>query len=294
MERIKLKVPATSANLGAGFDSVGIAFCLYNQIEFEKQKHGFCIEGCPPKDCGEANLAYVAYREVCKRIGKDPWVRITFCETNVPISRGLGSSAALICAGAYAANALWGNVLSKEEILQICVGVEGHPDNVAPALFGGLCVSVTEGQKTHSVRFDVSEKLCFTVLIPSFRVSTKQARAVLPKEVLRTDAVYNLSRAALLPYALETGNVELLKITTGDRLHEQYRKQLFRNAAEVESLCRECGGETFNVSGAGPTFLCISAHRMEEALNEKLQGIANGWKALAVTINKKGIEEVSQ
>lgn len=292
MKKIKIKVPATSANLGSGFDCVGIAFKLYNVFEFEKIESGLLFEGCEEKYANENNLAYVAYRKVCEKIGEKSSVKIKFCDTGVPVSRGLGSSATLICAGAYAANALFGKKLNDNEILEICTEIEGHPDNVAPALFGSLCASVSDGKEIRSVKFPVSKKLFFTALIPDFEVSTSEARAVLPKEIQRSDAIYNMSRVALLPYAFSSGDFELIKTVTKDKIHEQYRKKLFKNVSEVEKICYGCGALTFNISGAGSTCLCISLKDISGGLSKKLAGVENGWKALRLEVCENGVEEV--
>lgn len=294
MEKIKIRVPATSANLGSGFDCVGIAFKLYNVFEFEKIQNGLVFEGCAQKYANENNLAYRAYCAVCEKIGEDSSVKISFCDTDVPVSRGLGSSATLICAGAYAANALFGKRLNDNEILKICTEMEGHPDNVAPALFGSLCASVVESGVPRSVKFNVSEKLFFTALIPDFEVSTREARAALPKEIQRSDAIYNMSRVALLPHALSSGDAELIKVVTKDKIHEQYRKKLFKNVSEIEKICYECGALTFNISGAGSTCLCISLEDISEELSKKLVGVENGWKAINLEVSENGVEGVDE
>ncbi|MGM9666163.1 MAG: homoserine kinase [Eubacteriales bacterium] len=294
MKKIKIKVPATSANLGSGFDCVGIAFKLYNVFEFEKTENGLSFEGCEEKYANENNLAYVAYRKVCERIGEKSSVKIKFCDTGVPVSRGLGSSATLICAGAYAANALFGKKLDDSEILEICTKIEGHPDNVAPALFGSLCASVSDGKEIRSVKFPVSKKLFFTALIPDFEVSTSEARAVLPKEIQRSDAIYNMSRVALLPHAFSSGDAMLIKSVTKDKIHEQYRKKLFKNVSEVEKICYGCGALTFNISGAGSTCLCISLKDISAELSKNLVGIENAWRAVPLEVSENGVQEVKE
>ncbi|MGM9645925.1 MAG: homoserine kinase [Eubacteriales bacterium] len=294
MEKIKIKVPATSANLGSGFDCVGIAFKLYNVFEFEKTESGLSFEGCAEKYANENNLAYKAYRAVCEKIGESSNVKIKFCDTGVPVSRGLGSSATLICAGAYAANALFGKKLNYSEILEICTEIEGHPDNVAPALLGSLCASVSDCGEIKSVKFPVSKKLFFTALIPDFEVSTSEARAVLPKEIQRTDAIYNMSRVALLPYAFSSGYPDLIKAVTKDKIHEQYRKKLFKNVSDVEKICYGCGALTFNISGAGSTCLCISLEDISAELSQELAGIENEWRVVPLEVSEDGVEEIRE
>lgn len=287
MQAVTVRVPATSANLGSAFDTAGIAFDLYNTFSFEKAE-ALSFEGFDSKFCNENNLAFAAYKAVCDKLGIPAGVKITQVSIEVPVSRGLGSSATLTAAGAVAANALHGNKLSDMELLAVCSDIEGHPDNAAPALFGGLCVSLTDGGVPFSVCHEVSENICFTAIYPNFEVATKDARAVLPKEIDRHDAIYNLSRAALLPYAFEKGDFALLKAVTKDKLHEPYRKPLFRNIAEIEAAAYECGAVSFIISGAGSTCLCLSKEPLADRLNEKIAPLANGWKAYALRVDKKG------
>ena len=292
MNKIKVKVPATSANLGSGFDCVGIAYELYNVFEFEKTDTGLEILGCESKYATEDNLAYIAYRAVCERIGVDPSVRITILETNVPNSRGLGSSATFICAGAFAAYKLHPNSLSHEDVLEICTEIEGHPDNIAPALYGSLCSAVMEKEFTKAVKFSVSPKIHFTVLIPDFQVKTEDARHQLPELVDRSDAVYNMSRVALLPYAFENGDFDLLKIVTKDRIHQKYRKKLFKNIDDIKKAAYSCGAASFVISGAGSTCLCMSDKPIANELNQIIKNMPNGWIATELKISKDGTKEV--
>ncbi len=293
MPAVTVRVPATSANLGSAFDTAGIAFDLYNTFTFETAE-ALSFEGFEPRFCNEENLSYEAYRKVCEKLGAPTGVKITQVGIEVPVSRGLGSSATLIVAGAVAANALHGKPLSDRELLAICTEMEGHPDNVAPALFGGLCVSLMDDGIPYSVSHPVSEKLCFTAVYPNFEVKTSDARAVLPKEVDRHDAIYNLSRAALLPHAFSSGDLSLVRAVTKDTLHEPYRKPLFRNIDEVEKVAYEKGAISFIISGAGSTCLCISAEPLAEKLTPVLATLANEWKAIDIHVNKSGasIEEL--
>ena len=292
MNKIKVKVPATSANLGSGFDCVGVAYELYNVFEFEKIDTGLEILGCEPEYATSENLAYVAYKRVCEKIGVDPSVRITVLEINVPNSRGLGSSATFICAGAFAAYKLHENSLSHEDVLEICTEIEGHPDNIAPALYGSLCCAVMEKEFTKAVRFSVSPKIHFTVLIPDFRVKTEDARCQLPEHIDISDAVYNMSRVALLPYAFENGDFDLLRIVTKDRIHQKYRKKLFKNIDQIKAVAYECGAKSFVISGAGSTCLCMSEESIADKLNEIIKDMPNGWVASELKISKEGTQEI--
>ncbi len=289
MQAVTVRVPATSANLGSAFDTAGIAFSLYNVFRFEKS-HELRFVGFDEAFCNERNLAYVAYRSVCNRLGVPDTAVITQLICDVPVSRGLGSSATLIAAGAYAANVLHGGRLCDTELLAVCSEIEGHPDNVAPALFGGLCVSLTDEGIPFTVRYSVADKIHFTVVYPDFEVSTQKARAALPDKVSRHDAVFNLSHAALLPHAFETGDTALLRAVTKDKLHEQYRRTLFRNIDEIEAAAKACGAHTFLISGAGSACLCLSEMPIADSLNEKTASLANGWRAYALQVDEDGTQ----
>ena len=292
MKKVTIRVPATSANLGAGFDAAGIAFTLYNMFSFEKLDGGLQFENVDPRFANEKNLAYLAYRTVCDEIGVPAAVKITNEETGVPVSRGLGSSATLLAAGALAANTLHENALPAEKIFEICNRLEGHPDNVAPALYGGLCLSLLDGETPITVKYPVSEKLFFTAVIPDFEVSTHDARGALPAEVPFADAVFNLSRAALLSPAFASGDGRLITLVTKDALHEQYRKKLFRNVCDVEKAAYNEGALTFIISGAGSTCLCISEKPIANGLNARLSALPNDWCAIELSVDHEGAKAI--
>jgi len=292
MDKIKIRVPATSANLGSGFDCLGIAFQCYNVFEFEKLSSGLKFEGCSEQYANMNNLSYVSYKAVCDKIGADSSVKITTVDIGVPVSRGLGSSATLIVAGAVAANRLHGDKLSKDEIFKICTEIEGHPDNIAPAIYGGLCASVVADSTPITVKYPVSEKIYFTAVVPDFEVLTKEARSLIPSMVRREDAVFNMSRTAILPFAFEKGDFDLIKVATQDRLHERYKKKLFKNVSDVEARAYECGAVSFLISGAGSTCLCISKDEISEELNKKTEKLDNAWVSIPLYVDNEGAKEV--
>ena len=290
--KVIVRVPATSANLGSGFDCTGIAFRKYNVFSFEKIENGVEFEGFLPAYANENNLAYVAYKKVMDKIGANASVKIKSLRAEIPIARGLGSSAALIVAGAYAANLLSGNKLTVDEVFNICNDIEGHPDNIAPALFGGLCTSIVNNGKPITQKYIVSDDICFTALIPDFEVSTKDARNVLPKNISRDDAIFNMQRIALLPYAFEHGRLDLIGLVTDDKLHESYRKPLFKNIEEIENAAYECGALSFAVSGAGPTCLAFSKDPIYAELSQKIKDKDNNWQAIGVAVDNEGAKEI--
>ena len=269
-----VRVPASSANLGPGFDSFGLAWKIYNEIEFLFTEEDLSISGCDERYCGKDNLAYVAYTRTMERCGrKTPGLKIRFLKTEIPVSRGLGSSAALITAGVTAANAMYELGLSREELFDFATAVEGHPDNIAPALYGGLTVSLMEGSHAVTRSFPLSDKLRFTLLIPPFELSTALSRGVMPKEIGMREAVFNLSRAALLPRAFADGDAELLRLALDDRLHQPYRFPLIEGADAAKKLANDCGAIALCISGAGSTLLCVAndaafAGRMKRAMSE--------------------------
>ena len=285
--KLTVRTPATSANLGSAFDVAGIAFKLYNVISFDKSDE-LKISGCEEIYANDKNLAYLAYKSVLAELGEKGEVEISFEKIGVPVTRGLGSSAALLAAGAYAANKLYGEKLSDGDLLRVCTKLEGHPDNVAPALFGGLCVSLCFDEKAYCFKSEVSDKLKFTALIPEFKVDTKSARKVLPKNVPFKDAVFNSARCALISEAFKSGDFDLIAETTKDKLHQDYRKKLFKNADEIEKIACETGAKAFFVSGAGPTLLAMSEKEIARDLNERIKDKENGWKAIALEADNVG------
>lgn len=254
---IKVKVPATSANLGPGFDTLGLALNLYNTFIFEEIPKGLEISGCDQQFNNDQNLVYTSMLKTFEKIGyKVDGLRINM-DCNIPVSRGLGSSAACILGGVMGANQISGSPLSKEEILHMATEIEGHPDNIAPALFGGLVVSLMEDKKVHYNQMDVAKGIKFVALVPDFTLSTKEARAVLPSTIPYKDAIYNVGRVSLLLSALSNGRFDLLKYGVKDSLHQPYRGKLIPGFSDVAGNCEELGCFGVYLSGAGPTIMAM-------------------------------------
>ncbi len=254
---IRVRVPATMANVGPGFDCMGIALSLYNYVELEETQAGLIVENCGrdaaalPTD--ETNLVVKSMRAYFKRVSVEPaglFVRVT---NEIPVSRGMGSSAACIVGGIVAANRLAGNLMSQNELLNLAVEMEGHPDNVTPALLGGVVISSRDDEGTDYVRFDVPGELECLMAIPNVSLSTKLAREALPKEIPFDDAVYNVGKAALLTGALMQGKYEVVEKALGDRLHQSYRSKLMPSLEYIYNKSREKKMNTLIISGAGPT-----------------------------------------
>lgn len=255
---IKVRVPATSANMGPGFDSIGVAIEIYNEFGFEEIESGLAFNGVPEEFANEDNVVYEAMKLCFKRANYTPkGVEITVLKQDIPISRGLGSSSSCIVAGLVGANAIMNNRFSKDELLQMAVEIEGHPDNVAPALLGSMVVAIMDNGKVYYDLVKINEGLGFVPMIPDFRLSTKDAREVLPKEILLKDGVYNVSRASLMVTAISNGNYNLLKYACKDAFHENYRASLIKGFNEVKTKSDDLNAYCTYLSGAGPTIMAI-------------------------------------
>lgn len=255
----KIQIPATSANLGAGFDALGLALTYYNYIEMEESDR-IDISSADnievPAD--EKNLIYVSAKDLFAVCGKKLEGLKIVQTNNIPMARGLGSSSACIIAGLVGANHILGNPLTKDDLVDLSAQIEGHPDNTAPALLGGIVTAVFDGRKVHWVKQEVFTKLKFIAIIPDFELKTEDARNCLPKEVAHKDAVYNLSRAALFSASLLTGKFENLRTAVHDKLHQPYRMKLIPHCREVFDIAYTHGAYAAYISGAGPTIMAIA------------------------------------
>ncbi len=260
---VRVKVPATTANLGPAFDAVGMALQLYNLVEMEETSSGLVIEvegqgaDAIPRD--EANLVYQVAKEVFDRVGyRPPGLRIKLVN-NIPVASGLGSSAAAIIGGMVAANQLTGEKLTGEELLAMAAVREGHPDNVAAALLGGIVVAVAGTDRVQQIGLTPPKELRAVVAIPQFPMSTKAARGLLPSGVSFQDAVFNVGRTALLVASLAKGDLAGLLVGTEDRLHQPYRSHLIPGMAAVLDAVKQAGAKGVALSGAGPSLIAFTA-----------------------------------
>ena len=272
--KVSVKVPASSANIGPGFDCLGMALPIYNTITIEETVlPGTGIEinmmseeetidemvfDDIPKD--ENNLVYKAVEMLYNSIGQVPSELKINIQTGIPITRGLGSSSSIVVGGLLAANKLLGNPADETALLAIATEVEGHPDNVAPAILGGVVLATQEDDGTLSYcKLDWPEEWDISVCIPDFQLSTEIARSVLPKEVPMQDAIFNAKHLAMLIKAIETNNPKLMKVALKDRLHQPYREKLVPGMKEImEAFKHEDGVLGCVLSGAGPSLLVIS------------------------------------
>ncbi|MEA4816635.1 MAG: homoserine kinase [Lachnospiraceae bacterium] len=283
---LHIRVPATSANMGSGFDSVGVAFKMYNHIWVEEIDEGLEIivkkKQELPVPLDKTNLIYKTISDFYKKRNLNlPGIRI-IQEDNIPLTRGLGSSAACIVGGLMAGNALAKTNYTKDDIAQIAAKMEGHPDNSNPAIFGGMVVGALSSEEMRYVSLDMPRFLTFAVMIPDFPVSTEKSRNVLPYTVYRKDAVYNSSRAALLVASMITGRIDNLKMAMSDKLHQPYRQPLVPGMEYILAAAECFGGKGGYLSGAGPTLVSVLDEKDVDDFSEKmtsyLQSIPNNWQ----------------
>lgn len=284
MKKIIVKVPGTTANLGPGFDSLGMALSIYNIFEFiEADK--YCFDGVKEEYANDNNLiVQSAKRTYCfLNVNEIPF-KVKIIE-NVPIARGLGSSATCIIAGIIAASRLANKFLSDKDILNLSTSIEGHPDNVAPAYLGNLISCFKNNDNVMHFRYNINNSLIFTVLIPDFELETKKSREVLPKVLDYKDVVYNMSRAINIPKALRKGSINGLFYMFQDRMHEPFRFPLIMDS-EIFKEYSVNNHLPFCLSGSGPTLLYITKETIKDQL-ARLETKAN-WKVLELKCDGVG------
>ncbi len=262
---IHVKTPATSANMGPGFDAIGMSFELYNNIwvcESDKKLEIECkndVTGKVPKD--ETNLIYSSFVKFYEEAGikNIPGIKI-IQEDYIPMTRGLGSSAACIISGLLAANEMSGVKLSRDALAFLASKIEGHPDNAAPAILGGVIVGVLTESKLEYIKIenDFVKNLNYAVMIPSFPLSTEKARNILPKTIPLSNGIFNASRTGLMVAALLTGASDKLMNAMDDSFHQPYRRTIIDGMDEIFDKSKQLGAVSVFLSGAGPTIIALT------------------------------------
>lgn len=324
MRPFQVLAPATTANLGPGFDCLGLALDLWNRLDVEPgifRARGASLVEVIGEGAGELptdadNLVYQAMTRLFRQAGEAmPPVRLR-SHNQIPLKRGLGSSAAAIAGGLVAANALCSRPISSKDLLEMATTIEGHPDNVAAALLGGLQLVVADydqgdtpvsppltkegysGVRLFTAAINVPAELHAVLFIPEVRIATADARAVLPSTVSRADAVYNMGRVALLVAGMATNQPEYLAMGTQDRLHQPYRQPLFPAMKHLMTAAREAGALGAFLSGSGSTVLALTcgrevtvAYEMAEAARQA--GVAGQIKITRPTLQGAHVVENS-
>ncbi|NLB83359.1 MAG: homoserine kinase [Synergistaceae bacterium] len=272
MSFLRIKVPASSANLGSGFDTVGLALSLYNFFDVLKilpaGQYDLEIigEGAGDEGVARRNGVIASYEKACRSWGMEPPGLCLRTLNAIPMKRGLGSSSSAIVGGVAIANELRNEPFSREELLPLMVSMEGHPDNVVPCCLGGMVVSCWDGENLKFVRMPpLPPDICAVVAVPAVELSTEEARRALPDQVPLKDAVYNLSRAALLAASWATGNWDNLPWAMDDRLHQPFRARLFPGGEAILEEVRaieQCSGVA--ISGSGPSVLAFARSEVPE------------------------------
>jgi len=279
---VTVTVPATTANLGPGFDCLGAALTLSNRFRFsllppgEKGVRITAIGAEAERVTTDAsNLVYQAFSKVYERLRQLPPPVHIEIQLGVPLARGLGSSATAIAGGLVGANALAGSPLSQAEIIHMAIAIEGHPDNVVPALIGGCCLAATGiDQAWELCEIPWHTDVVPIAAIPAFELSTKIARQVLPTTYSRADAIFNVAHLGLLLRGLETGNGAWLRVAMQDRIHQPYRQTLIPGYESVQVAAMKAGAHGMVISGAGPTLLALAEPHLAMAVSD---AIATAW-----------------
>ena len=294
--RVAVEIPATTANLGAGYDCLGMALDITNRVVLEvrgwnKAAHELSVIGEGEGELlADADNRFIqgveaAIIEVHGEVPKGASWRVEMTN-RIPLARGLGSSAAATVGGLLAANALLGDVLPPIDLLRLATRIEGHPDNAAPALLGGFVVSVAIGESVEAIRFDVPRGVRAVVFIPDLRLATSDMRGVLPATVPREDAVANLGRVAIGVAGIATGRRDVLRLLTEDRLHEPYRSAIYPQLPRMVADARQAGALGACLSGAGSAII---------AFTDTVSGVARieaAYRAAAADTDLPGRVEV--
>ncbi|MFX4263757.1 homoserine kinase [Pelotomaculum propionicicum] len=291
---IRVQVPATTANMGPGFDCLGMALELHNVVEMIPSSRGVVIEVCGegaaeiPRD--ENNLVFQSARRVFMQAGF-PVAGLKIRLVNqIPVARGLGSSTAAIVGGIIAANILTGGKLSVRDMITLASSIEGHPDNVAPAILGGIVVSVDDDGEIKYLKIEPPFGLKGVVAIPDFNLVTKISREAIPAQVLFQDAAFNVGRVALLVAALHQGDLSMLGAAMEDRLHQSFRSPLIPGLKKVLAAAKLAGARGVTLSGAGPSVIAFADSNFEliaRVMGETFQ--QNGIKSRVLVLKPSPI-----
>ncbi|AVZ30257.1 homoserine kinase [Nodularia spumigena UHCC 0039] len=288
---ITVTVPATTANLGPGFDCIGAALTLYNKFKFTRLDEGgliIAVTGAEAErvQTDESNLLYQAFVKLYQYIGQTPPSVKMEIQLGVPLARGLGSSATAIVGGLVGANQLAGAPLTQLQVMELAIAMEGHPDNVVPALLGGCRLAATSADNWAICDIPWNEDIVPVLAIPDFELSTSEARQVLPTQVSRADAIFNTAHLGLLLRGLQTGKGEWLSTALQDRLHQPYRQALIPGYDAVNAAAMKAGAYGMVISGAGPTLLALVDQLHSQAVEAAM---LSAWQSTGITATVRSL-----
>ena len=288
MTQTNIIVPGTTANIGVGFDCLGAALTIYNEFQFSLGEGDrgltIAVEGEEADRVGtdKSNLVYQSFLKLYQKIDRVPPSVNILIKLGVPLARGLGSSATAIVGGLLGANELAGKPLSDGSIRDLAIAIEGHPDNVVPALLGNCQLSVGETGNWQICEVPWHSDIVPVVAIPNFELSTEEARSVLPTSYVRGDSIFNISRMGLLLRGLATNNRDWLAMALEDKLHQPYRKKLIRGYDGVKAAAIAAGAYGMVISGAGPTLLALCDRGTEDAV---VAAMSQAWRKEGIVAN---------
>ncbi len=297
MKKVKVRVPGTTANMGPGFDSLGLALSIYNYIEAEETDSGLTIE---IKDAqtreflptNERNLVYSSMKYLFEKANYSPKGLHLTLESQVPVTRGLGSSSACIVGGLLCANELSGANFSRRELMAMATQLEGHSDNVCPAVVGGFCVSAFQKNEVFYYSHKMPGDLKFLVLIPDYAVVTQKARNTLPGYYPKRDVAFNIAHASLMVASMVSGNYENLLCAVDDRVHEPYRKVFINGYTKIYNKLKAYGALGTYISGSGPTLISLveadDAELFYEDMSEYMAKAFPTWTVKLLEADNEG------
>ncbi|TQR31286.1 homoserine kinase [Campylobacter sp. MIT 99-7217] len=290
---MKIRVSATSANLGPGFDCLGLALGLFNEVLIKPSKaFDISIKGFGEKSANLAknNLFIQIFKEICQKHGQE---RLDFSfhfNNQIPFSRGLGSSSSIIIAALVAVHEILGLKIEKKELLNLALRYENHPDNIAPAVYGGFVCSILHKNEVYSIKKDIDTNLKALLVIPSVKISTEQSRLALKKNIAFQDCVYNISHSSLLTACFLEKKYDLLKIASKDRLHQFYRMKNLPELFEVQKFALENNALMSTLSGSGSSFFNLVYEEDGLNLRQKMQDKFKNFQIELLEFNNKGFE----
>ncbi|MCP5094420.1 MAG: homoserine kinase [Chloroflexi bacterium] len=296
-KKVTVTIPATTANLGPGFDCLGMALSLYNHVTFtavSTPTHHITVTGVDADKVAtdQTNLVAKSAEILFERVGKRPSGYTIHQQNNIPVGSGLGSSSTAILAGIFGANALIGNPHTRAQLLDIATELEGHPDNVAPAVYGGLVLGVQHQNQLHIEQFN-TPPIQVAIILPDFHLLTSAARAALPSKISFNDAIHNIGRIGLLIRALETAAYDKLAIAMQDKLHQPYRIPLIPGMEAAFTAAYQAGAKGVAISGAGPSIIVFAPKNLQTIANAAAAAFAQAGlknRTWILTIDTKGCQ----